>query len=221
MAIQANLTAQPRSETGKGPNRRLRAAGRVPAVVYGHGEETRKLTLDALELERLFARIHVENTLITLEIEGAGGPLKTLVREVQINPVRNQVLHVDFYQIHAGERLTVEIPLRLVGAPPGVKAGGILQRSLDEIEVWCLPDAIPDVIEVDISGLEIGDSIHVRDIVPPEGVEIEVEGDRTVCSVIPPVVAEEVVEPEVVEETSAEPEVIGRGKAEEEEESED
>lgn len=218
MATQANLSARPRSETGKGANRQLRMNGRIPAVVYGHGDETRKLSVDAHELERLFSRIHVENTLITLEVDGAEGPVKALVKEIQTNPVRNQVLHVDFYLIHAGEKLNVQIPIRLVGAAPGVKAGGILQHALDELEVRCLPDAIPERIEVDISGLEIGDSIHVRDLAVPEGVEVEVDEDRTVCSVVPPTVAAEEAEEPAAEEGESEPEVIGRGKADEDEE---
>ncbi|MGH7501285.1 MAG: 50S ribosomal protein L25/general stress protein Ctc [Longimicrobiales bacterium] len=218
MATQANLAARPRSETGKGANRQMRMSGRIPAVVYGHGEETRKLSVDAHELERLFSRIHVENTLITLEVDGAGGPVKALVREIQTNSVRNQVLHVDFYLIHAGEKLTVQIPIKLVGAAPGVKAGGVMQHALDELEVSCLPDAIPERIEVDISGLEIGDSIHVRELVVPEGVEVETDEDRTVCSVVPPAVLVEEVPAEPVVAEVVEPEVIGRGKPEEEEE---
>jgi large subunit ribosomal protein L25 len=213
MAKDASLAAQSRGEVGKGPNRRLRSAGRVPAVVYGRGEQTRLLSVDALELERLFSRIRVENTIITLRIEGERAPVKALVREVQMNPVRGDVLHLDFYQIRAGERLTVEIPIRLVGLAPGVKAGGILQQSLNEIQVRCMPDAIPQLIEVEISALEIGDSIHLRDVTPPAGVEFLVEGDRTVCSVVPPVVVAAEEEAPKVEE-AAEPEVIGRGKAE-------
>ncbi|MCI0433373.1 MAG: 50S ribosomal protein L25/general stress protein Ctc [Gemmatimonadetes bacterium] len=215
MTTNASLAAQSRSGTGKGPNRRLRAAGRVPAVVYGHGDQTRSVSIDAHELERLFSRIQVENTIITLDIDGESAPVRTLVREVQSHPVRNHVIHVDFYQIHAGERITLEIPIRLVGQSVGVKAGGILQHNLDVLEVTCLPDAIPEAIDVDITLLEVGDSIHVSDIAIPEGVEVEVEGDRTVCSVIPPVVVEE-APAEVVEETTAEPEVIAKGKAEEE-----
>ncbi len=220
MGANANLAAQPRTTTGKGSNRKLRAAGRIPAVVYGYGEQTRSVSVDGHQLERLFSRIQVANTIITLEIEGEAAPVRTLVREVQAHPVRSQVLHVDFYQIHAGERITLAIPIRLVGQSAGVKAGGILQHVMDELEVACLPDAIPEAIDVDISALEVGDSIHVRDITVPEGVEIEVDGDRTICSVIPPVVtAEEVAE--VVEEESAEPEVIAKGKTDEEGDDED
>jgi large subunit ribosomal protein L25 len=201
--------------------RKLRASGRVPAVIYGHGEETRILTVDAHELSLLFARIHVENTIIDVTIEGEKKPVKALVREVQKHVVRDDVLHVDFYQIHEGEKVTVEIPIRLTGAAPGVKVGGMLQHALGELEVRCLPDRIPERIEVDISSLDIGDSIHVRDIPSPEGVEFLVDPDRTVCSVMAPaVVAAEEGEAVAPEPGVAEPEVIGRGK-EDEDESED
>lgn len=221
MAVTANLAARPRSETGKGVNRKLRASGRVPAVVYGHGEETRSLTVDAHELERLLATVRVESTLIELSIEGERAPVRALVRELQTHPYREDVLHIDFYQIHAGEALTVEVPIRLVGASPGVRAGGIMQHALTELEIRCMPDQIPELLEVDVSALEIGDSIHVSDIALPEGIEVLVDAERSVCSVIPPTVAaaegEEAAPAEAVE---AEPEVIGRGK-EAEEESED
>ena len=221
MAVTANLAARPRSETGKGVNRKLRASGRVPAVVYGHGEETRPLTVDAHELERLLATVRVESTLIELSIEGERAPVRALVRELQTHPYREDVLHIDFYQIHAGEALTVEVPIRLVGASPGVRAGGIMQHALTELEIRCMPDQIPQVLEVDVSALEIGDSIHVSDIALPEGIEVLVDAERSVCSVIPPTVAAAEGEEAVpAEEAEAEPEVIGRGK-EAEEESED
>ncbi len=221
MAVNTTLTAQPRSDVGKGVSRKLRASGRIPAVVYGHGEQTRKLTVDAHEFDRLLATVRIENTLIDLSIEGERAPVKALVREVQTHAYRDHVLHVDFYQIHAGEALTVEVPIRLVGSAAGVRAGGIMQHALIALEIRCLPDQIPEMIEVDVSSLEIGDSIHVADLTLPSGVEVQVDLDRSVCSVIPPTVVP--VEAEVAEAApteEAEPEVIGRGKeAEEEEES--
>jgi large subunit ribosomal protein L25 len=217
MAVNAVLSAQSRAGAGKGHNRKLRASGRVPAVVYGHGEDTRSVSVDAHELERLFARIHIESTLIDLRIEGDRAPVKTLVREVQRNAVRDDVLHVDFYVIHAGELVTVEIPVRISGSAPGVKIGGLLQQTLDVLEVRCLPDRIPENFEVDISVLGIGDSVHVRDLAVPEGVEVLVDGDRTVCSVIPPTVTAEDVEAAAAQAATTEPEVIGRGKEEDEE----
>jgi large subunit ribosomal protein L25 len=187
MATTATLNAVLRHEHGKGAARRLRRAGRVPGVIYGHGEETRSLAVDARELARLFSHIRVENTIITLKIEGE--PVRALVREVQMHPYRPDVLHVDFLQIHAGERVYLEVPIRLVGTAEGVKAGGVLQQALHDVEVRCLPDQIPEFIEVDISGLEIGDSVHVSDLQVPAGVEVETEGDRVVCTILAPTVA--------------------------------
>jgi len=215
MAADARLRAEPRSTTGKGANRKLRAAGKVPAVVYGRGENTRSLLVDAHEFSRLLSRVHVENTVIDLDIEGEGA-IKALVREVQTHAFRDVVLHIDFYQIHAGERLTVAVPLRFTGAAPGVKAGGMLQHTLDELEIRCLPDAIPEYIEVDISGLDINDSVHVGQLTLPEGVETLEDADRSVCSVLPPTVVKEATPEAIVapEEERVEPEVISRRKEE-------
>jgi large subunit ribosomal protein L25 len=197
---------------GKGVARKLRAQGRVPAVIYGHGEETRKLTIDAHDLSRLFARVHVENTIIELTIEGEKAGVKALIREVQKHAFRDDIVHVDFYQIHAGERVNVEIPIRLRGNAPGVKIGGIMQQTLNDLEIRCLPDQIPEVIYADVSSLDIGEGIHVRDLDLPEGVEPLVDLDRTVCTVVPPTVSA-AAEGEEADEAPAtgEPEVIGRG----------
>ena len=221
MPTDAKLNAEPRERSGKGWNRKLRATGRVPAVVYGHGEQTRSVSLDAHQVSRLFERIHVENTILELAIEGEGAPVRVLVREVQRHAFRPDVLHVDFYQIHAGERITLGVPIRVVGQSPGVKVGGMLQQSLDELEVRCLPDQIPETIEVDVSALEIGDSVHVGQLVLPEGVESLIDAECTICSVIPPVVAAATEEEEaaaaLAEVPETEPEVIRRGREDEEE----
>lgn len=217
MSQTANLSAQPREDRGKSPSRKLRAGGRVPAVIYGHGEATRSLTIDAHELERLFAHIHKENTIINLKIEGEKAEVRALVREVQAHPVRGDIQHVDFYQVHAGEQITVEVPIRLTGTAAGVRSGGILQHALNDLEIRVSADAIPDNITVDVSGLQIGDSIHVSDLQLPEGVEALVDGDRTVCSVVAPSVsaAEGAAQAEPTTAT-AEPEVIRARKKEEE-----
>src|SRR5687767_15120668 len=117
MASNAKLTAKGREGQGKGDNRKLRATGFIPAVVYGHGEETRSVAVNAHELELLFKRVHVENTIIDLDVEGERKPIKALVREVQTHPARGNVVHVDFYQIHAGEMVHIQIPLSFIGTP--------------------------------------------------------------------------------------------------------
>ena len=218
MATNARLNVEPREERGKSAVRKMRARGRIPAVVYGHGEATRMLSVDAHELDQLFSRVHWENTIIELKIKGERSPVRTLVREVQSHAYKPHIVHVDFQQIHAGERVHVSVPIRLIGNPPGVKAGGVLTQPESDLEIRCLPDSIPSFIEVDISGLEIGDSIHLRDITLPDGVEAEIDADRTICSVAPPTVTPVEEAPEAAAEPTegAEPEVIRRAKEEEE-----
>ena len=216
----ASLTAQPRDGQGKGDNRKLRATGKIPAVVYGRGESTRSVSIDAHELELLFSKVHVESTVIDLKITGERSAIKTLVREVQTHPARGEVLHVDFYQVHAGERVNVQVPIHFTGTAAGVRAGGILQHTMDSLDVKVSADEIPDHIAVDVSNLEIGDSVHVSDLTMPEGVEALDNPDRSICSVIPPQAG--IVEAPVAEavegEAPTEPEVIRRGKGEDEEE---
>lgn len=217
MATNARLQAEPRQVSGKSATRKMRAAGRIPAVVYGHGEETRLLSVDAHELELLFNRVHWENTIVELTIEGERAPVRTLVREVQSHAYKPLVVHVDFQQIHAGERVHVSVPIRLIGNAPGLKAGGVMMQTETDLDIRCTPDNIPEYIEVDVSGLEIGDAIHLRDIALPEGVEAEIDAERTICSVTPPTVS---AMPETAEEapaaTGGEPVVIGRPKEDEE-----
>jgi large subunit ribosomal protein L25 len=216
MATSANLTAKARAGQGKGDNRKLRQTGYIPAVIYGHGEQTRSVAVDAHELELLFSRVHVENTVIDLNVEGEKKPIKALVREVQTHPARGKIVHVDFYQIHAGEMVQVQIPINFVGTPVGVRNGGILQHTMDELDVRVSADNIPGSIDVDVSEMDIGDSVHVSDLKIPSGLEVLDTGDRSVCSVTPPQagIAEAVVEP--TEAAPVEPEVIRRKKEDEE-----
>jgi large subunit ribosomal protein L25 len=212
MAGTANLKAYRREPGGKGNARKLRQEGRVPAVIYGRGEKTRPVALDAREMERLFSHISVENTVIELDVEGERGAIRALVREVQSHPAQGRVLHVDFLQIHAGELITVEVPVHPIGTPAGVRAGGMLQFAIHDIAIRCTPESIPEALDIDVSGLEIGDSVHVADLRVPEGVEIETDGALTVLSVLPPAVvtvAEGEAEPEPVA-GKVEPELIRR-----------
>lgn len=216
MASKTTLKAKPRPGSGKGDNRKLRVAGEVPGVVYGHGEQTRSVALNAHELELLFSRIHAENTVVNLEVEGEKQPIKALVREVQKHPARGNVLHVDFYQIHAGEMIHLQVPIHFVGTPIGVRNGGILQHTMDELDIRVSADNIPDRIDVDVSNLNINQSVHVSELNVPAGVEVLDAGDRSVCSVSPPQAG--IVDAPVAVEapTTGEPEVIKRGKTDEE-----
>jgi len=208
MATQVTLKAEPRQDTGKNATRKMRASGRIPAVVYGHGEQTRMVSLNAHEVDLLFKRVHWENTIIDLAIDGERAPVRTLVREVQAHAHKPFVFHVDFQQIHAGETLHVQVPVRLVGTAPGAKAGGVLMHNITDLDIRCTPDNIPDVIEVDVSGLHINESIHLRDLKLPEGVVAEISADETICSVTPPNVGAAAI----AAESGSEPEVIKRAK---------
>jgi large subunit ribosomal protein L25 len=207
------ISAQLREQRGKGAARQLRASGRIPATMYGHGDETRTLSLDAKEFERLTAGINTESTIVDVEIEG-GKKIPALIREVQTHPYRPDVLHVDLFQVHAGEKIKLTIPVRVTGTPAGVRnSGGVLQHSLHELEIECLPRDIPEAVEVDVTELEIGDTIHVRDLDIAK-VKVFNDPDLSVCSVTMPTVAklDEDAEAEAAEGVE-EPEVIGRDEA--------
>jgi large subunit ribosomal protein L25 len=215
MASNATLSAKAREGQGKGDNRKLRQTGYIPAVIYGHGEQTRSVAVNAHELELLFSRVHVENTIIDVNVEGEKKAIRALVREVQKHPARGQIVHVDFYQVHAGERVHIQIPLNFVGTAVGVRNGGMLQHTMDELDVKVSSDNIPANIEVDVSELDIGDSVHVSDLKIPAGIEVLDPGERSVCSVTPPQAG--IAEAAPVEAaTPSEPEVIRRKKEDEE-----
>ena len=212
MSVNAGLTAKRRSETGKGAARRIRAAGQVPAVLYGKDQDSIALTIDAQEAGHLFHSISVENTIVNVKIEDEAEEMETLVREIQMHPFRPDIVHVDFYRIQRGVVIEVDVPVKYVGAPEGVKHGGILDVILHEIRVKCIPSKIPETIEVDVSGLEIGESIHASEIETEEDVELLTDPIRTLCLVAVPKV--EVVEEEEEEELEEGVEVEGEEGAE-------
>lgn len=212
MSVQATLNAEPRQGIKKGANRKLRATGRVPAVLYGKDQEPTLLSVDAREAERLFQQISVENTIIDLKVRGDGSKIQALVREVQVGAVRPDLIHIDFYKIQAGVKLEVEVPVELVGIPNGVRQeGGILEQIVHEVPVRCLPDQIPESIQIDVTGLGLQDSLHVSDLKVAEGVEILMDPERTLCIVsVPRAVIEEAATPAEAPVT----EVIGEKKEE-------
>jgi large subunit ribosomal protein L25 len=215
MGSQVKLKADRRQDTGKGVARKLRAAGKLPAVVYGAGEEALSLVLDAHEATILFNSISVENTIVNLEVEGESAPMATLVREVQTHPYRPDILHVDFLRVQTGVEVELDVPLHLEGVPVGVKdQHGVLEQGIHELPIRCIPSAIPNELVVDVSGLSIGDSLSVGDISVPEGVTILRDLDLTVCSVQAPSALASQDEDE--EEGDEEPEVIGEAADEDE-----
>jgi len=213
----AQLSATPRDGTGKGSARSLRAQGKIPAVIYGHGREPQSLAIETRELEKLLSKISAESTVIELSMDGKSA--RTLIREIQRHPFKRQILHVDFQELVAGEKVTVRIPIVLMGVPEGVRQdGGILDQVMRELEIEVDPANIPNHVEVDVNALRIGDSVHVNEIPLPEGVELAGESDSTVCVVSAPRAVVETVAPAEEAEVVAEPEVIGKAKKEEEEE---
>ncbi len=213
MAIVSLLSSR-REGTGKSVVRKLRAAGRVPAVFYGRGAASIPLTMVLRDLEGALAANQGGNVIVDLKVEGAAAAdRKAIIREIQRDPVGGRILHVDLQHISLTERITVEVPIVLIGTPTGVKdTGGILEYLVREVEVECLPTDIPAHLDVDVSELKIGDTIRVSDL-KAEGVTIKTEGDRAIATVVPPTVLEEV---KPVEEVAAEPELIAKEKKEEE-----
>ncbi|HEX6317120.1 MAG TPA: 50S ribosomal protein L25/general stress protein Ctc [Gemmatimonadaceae bacterium] len=216
----AQLSALPRKDTGKGAARTLRRDGRFPAVIYGHSREPLPLSVPSREFERLLERVAAENTVIELSIDGTMA--RTLIREIQRHPVKRNVLHVDFQELVAGERVIVSIPIVLQGTAEGVRnAGGILSQVMQELECRVDPLNMPPNIVVDVTNVSIGHSIHVSEMVIPEGVEVLEDPEATVAVVAAPRVEEETPAPGAAPEAAAEPELIRKPKEDEEAETEE
>ncbi len=208
----ASLSAELRNETGKGVARKLRAAGRVPAVVYGHARAAQSLSVNARDLGRLLDQFSAASTVVELGLDG--GMTRTLIREVQRHPVDRSLVHVDFQELVAGERVTVRVPLVFIGTPEGVRSeGGLLEEQLRDIEVSADPSSIPDHIDVDVSGLTLGHPLHVRDLTLPTGITVITEADATVVMVTAARVEEP--DPAAAADAAGAPEVLRAKKADE------
>src|SRR6202162_4312578 len=215
-----SLSANSRDATGKGAARTLRSQGQIPAVIYGHGRDPQPLVLNARDLDKMLSHIQAESTVI--EVTVGTHTAKTLIREIQRHPIKRQILHVDFQALVAGEKVTVSIPILLIGIPEGVRlGGGVMDQTLRELEIEVDPSNIPHHVELDVTNMVIGDSKHVSDLSLPAGVEVLDDAETSVgvgaapCAVIEETAA--LVEPVGGEAGAvAEPEVIGRGKEEDE-----
>ncbi|HEY7400067.1 MAG TPA: 50S ribosomal protein L25 [Actinomycetota bacterium] len=218
--MEAKLVAERREGTGKGVARKLRAAGRVPAVLYGQGQEAVAISVDARELVHLFHQAASANVLLDLMLDGKAH--LTIPREVQRDHIRDRFVHVDFLVVRRDEKIAVNVEVVEVGEAPGVKAGGVVEHHLRELHVECFPQDVPEHIDADISQLEIGDMLHVRDLVPPQGVTVLTNPDDAVLSVITPAALR--VEAELLlpgEEPAPEPEAEEEAPAEEAAEGEE
>jgi large subunit ribosomal protein L25 len=200
MSKQATLSARVRPETGSNAVKNVRARDAVPAIVYGSSVQPQNLEINRREFEMLLSHAAGESILVELAIEDQGQTVKhlSLVQEVQHHPLRGDVVHIDFHAVSAHETIEASIPLEPVGEADGVKNyGGILEIVVRDLSIRCLPKDLPEIIEVDVSALKVGDAIHVRDLKLPAGVEAILDGDVTVLSIAPPnvVAAVETEEP--------------------------
>ncbi len=209
------LSVEKRSTTGKGEARRTRVAGRIPGVVYGAGKPTVPISLDRKALADLFREGAGENAIFLLKLAGSDQSRHAMIRELQRDPVSRKPLHIDFVRVLMDVKVTVEVPIEIVGVARGVKTdGGILDLVTREIEIECLPSNIPAHIAVDVSELGIGDAIRVSDLPPIEGVRIVDNPEKVVVHVAHPTREEEPVAAAVEGAAEpAEPEVLKKGKA--------
>ena len=223
MSDSAVLEAKSRNDAGKGVSRRLRREGSVPAVLYGSEIDSVKCSVDVKAFGSVMSE-HGRNAIVSLKVEGDSKEHSTIVKEIQHHPVNWDVLHVDFQEISLTQAIVVDVAIHAEGTPIGVRNdGGILEQMLHDVEIECLPTNIPSELTFDVSDLSIGDSVHVSDLVAPEGATIVTEGERSVFAVAPPTVAKDTTEDEegVGEEAEemAEPELVDeRGKKDDEEE---
>ena len=197
---QIKLKAQIRKTVGNGPARLLRREGRVPAVLYGSKIETILLSIDIKDFEHILKEASVGSVLLNLQIQnGKTSSRSAMIKELQTHPVSGQFLHVDFYEIDMQKKITAKVPVVAKGKSIGVEVGGLLQYARRELEVLCLPTEIPEAIEVDISDLDIGDSIHVEDISLAGDIEIPADTNFTLVTILAPKVEEIVEEEELLE----------------------
>jgi large subunit ribosomal protein L25 len=216
MAQQANLQAAIRTGTGKGAARTLRRQGKVPGVIYGHNRQPEAVAIDTALLNKMLIGISAGTTVLDVVVDGRPA-VKALIREIQRDSVRPaEILHLDLYEVRADEKVTLSVPIHLVGIPDGVRnSGGVLDHSLRELEIEVLPADIPEHVELDVTALTIGHSLFVRDL-QIANAEILNEPDTPICSVVAPRTEEA---PVAVEEVAAptEPELIRKPKPDEDE----
>ena len=214
------LNAEVRDANGKAVAGRLRKSSKVPCIMYGVDDTTVSLAVDSLEVEKMLSTSH---SVIDLKYDGEVQGV--VIRDIQYHPVKGNIIHVDFLRVKAGQEIKISVPLRFIGEPEGVRLGGVFQELMSELAIITLPKNLPEIIEVDISELNVNDAIHVKDLVA-ENYTIEDDPTDSVCSVVPPKKIEEVVPEEeegeeiegLDEEEATEPELITTKKTDSEEE---
>lgn len=181
------LNVDTRTDTGKGVARTLRRDGKIPAILYGPGTEPVMLSVETHDLELLLKKRRIGQMLLNLAIQNGGQSVRpAIIKELQRHPVSGSLVHVDFYEISMDRKIKVRIPVSVKGKSIGVEMGGILQIIRRDLEVLCLPGDVPENIEIDVTELNTGDAVHVRDIVPEGNIEIPSEVNFTVVTVLAP-----------------------------------
>ena len=196
------LKAVTRTDTGKGQSRTLRREGRLPAVLYGPNTDSVMLSIDRVELEDIVKGGSAGQALLSISVDGAKEPRTAMIKELQVSPLSRDYLHVDFYEVDMKNKIHVMVPVTTTGKSVGIEMGGMLQLIRRELEVLCMPGDIPEFIEIDITELNIGDSVHVEDVQLEGDVEIPHDVDFTILTILSATMAEE--EEEELEEEELE-----------------
>jgi large subunit ribosomal protein L25 len=210
---QTILKAENRPISGKSALKNVRRTGKLPAVVYGKQYENKQIAVDASEVNKLL-KVYGGSSIINLVVDGEEIPV--IMKEIQRDTLNDVIQHIDFMKVSMTDEITLNVPIYLIGDAQGIKVGGILQNQKRELSIKSLPQDIPETVELDVSNLNIGDSLTVADINLGDKVTILDDPDEVIVSIIAPKVAEEIEEPEA-EEEQAEPEVVAKGKEKEEE----
>ena len=199
--MEQKLVARSRTDAGKGVARKLRAAGSVPGVLYGHNATPIPIAVDAKDLTRILHTGAGSNVLVDLVVDGTEH--LAMPREIQRDRLHDAFLHIDFLAVSRDERITVTVPIHVTGTAPGVKAGGVLEHLLWDVQVECLPGDVPERLDIDVSSLEIGDVLRVGDLVAPSGAIVVSNAEEPIVSVIVPQVREVAAEAAPVEGEAA------------------
>lgn len=221
MAQQANLTVSSRTTSGKGAARTLRREGKVPAIIYGHGREAESVSVETAALKKMLVGISAATTIVDVTVDNRA-PVKALIREIQRDSLRPaEIIHLDLYEVRGDEEITLEVPIRLIGIPDGVRNfGGVLDHVLRDLEIEVLPADIPEHVDLDVTALTIGHSLFVRDLQVPRAKVLN-DPDTPICTVVAPRAEEAPVAAAAEEPAVAEPELIRKPKAEAEGEAEE
>jgi large subunit ribosomal protein L25 len=206
--MKIDLTAATFETEKKGDVKRMRKEGKIPAILYGHKEKAKRIVVEHKKFKQVLDALKQETVIVNLKVGSKSYPC--VIKSLQQNPMTEELLHIDFQHIHKKEKIRASVPIHVVGAAPGVEKGGILDMHLHELVVRCLPDALPSHVDVDVSNLDLGETIHLKDLKTAD-IDFELSLETTVASVLVPRALEAEIKPPVEEEAVA----VEEGEAEE------